>query len=623
MFATKQLLAISLCSLLSLPAVPAQTTRQQETQSAATIAQDVTIIIQQEKVRFTAQKAVQEMRLQVFDQTGELIYDSGPLTEPELTWTLRNASGAGVKSGLYAYKLLLREAGADAPRERKGHFIVDRASEQDGKTDRLWVTSRNDSEIGTELTVARDEQDTIAGTRMPGRSGEDSTRDLANRRVTEKGAIEKDAIAQENAVVAAVGTAGQIARFNSATDLGNSVMTELNGNIGVGTTVPGARLHIAGNADVTGTVWFQPDASKGGNNSHVHWGATGDWYVRSASANGKVVMQDTGGNVAIGTSSPTSSRLTIEGQNALTARGYEPFLNLQDSNDALFQSGHRIQSAHGDLNFFHGYYQTGSGGIFSTRQYVYIPRMVIKDSGNVGIGNIAPRHQLSLGRGPTWTKNGWGGAMELENASAIAWKANAAGNRFGIGQTNTGLYFFRTASDPGTTGAPAVYDMSISDAGVVSVRTLQITGGSDFAENFDVSVPEAAGKTETAQVEPGMVVSIDPARPGSLMLTTQAYDQRVAGIISGAGGVRPGMTMSQEGTLAHGKHPVALNGRVYCYVDATQGTVEPGDLLTTSDTPGHAMKVTDPAQAQGAIIGKAMTGLKEGRGLVLVLVTLQ
>jgi hypothetical protein len=80
------------------------------------------------------------------------------------------------------------------------------------------------------------------------------------------------------------------------------------------------------------------------------------------------------------------------------------------------------------------------------------------------------------------------------------------------------------------------------------------------------------------------------------------------------------MVMSQEGTLADGKHPVALTGRVYCWVDASQGAIEPGDLLTTSSTPGHAMKAADAAKAQGAIIGKAMTGLKEGKGLVLVLV---
>jgi len=44
-------------------------------------------------------------------------------------------------------------------------------------------------------------------------------------------------------------------------------------------------------------------------------------------------------------------------------------------------------------------------------------------------------------------------------------------------------------------------------------------------------------------------------------------------------------------------------------------------LLTTSDTPGHAMKVTDYPKAQGAIIGKAMSSLGQGRGLVLVLVS--
>ena len=83
------------------------------------------------------------------------------------------------------------------------------------------------------------------------------------------------------------------------------------------------------------------------------------------------------------------------------------------------------------------------------------------------------------------------------------------------------------------------------------------------------------------------------------------------------------MLMGQSGSIANGKHPVALTGRVYCHVDASFGAIEPGDLITTSSTPGHGMKVGDHDQAQGAIIGKAMTGLKEGRGLVLVLVSLQ
>ena len=81
--------------------------------------------------------------------------------------------------------------------------------------------------------------------------------------------------------------------------------------------------------------------------------------------------------------------------------------------------------------------------------------------------------------------------------------------------------------------------------------------------------------------------------------------------------------MGQRGSVADGNYPVALTGRVYCYVDATDYPVKPGDLLTTSGTPGHAMKVTEYSKAQGAILGKAMTSLDTGKGLVLVLVTLQ
>ena len=69
--------------------------------------------------------------------------------------------------------------------------------------------------------------------------------------------------------------------------------------------------------------------------------------------------------------------------------------------------------------------------------------------------------------------------------------------------------------------------------------------------------------------------------------------------------------------------PVALTGQVWCLVDTATGAIAPGDLLTTSSTVGHAMKVSDYAQAQGAVIGKAMTALSAGqRGLLLVLVSL-
>jgi hypothetical protein len=152
--------------------------------------------------------------------------------------------------------------------------------------------------------------------------------------------------------------------------------------------------------------------------------------------------------------------------------------------------------------------------------------------------------------------------------------------------------------------------------GRITTQVLQITGGSDLSEQFNVNAVNDV-------LKPGMIVSIDPENPGELTLSTNAYDRTVAGVLSGAGGVKPGMLMGQAGTAADGKHPVALTGRVYCQVDASNGAIRPGDLLTTSETPGHAMKVTDHARAQGAIIGKAMSSLQTGKGLVLVLISLQ
>jgi hypothetical protein len=68
---------------------------------------------------------------------------------------------------------------------------------------------------------------------------------------------------------------------------------------------------------------------------------------------------------------------------------------------------------------------------------------------------------------------------------------------------------------------------------------------------------------------------------------------------------------------------VALAGRVMCKAEARSAPIEVGDLLTTSATPGHAMKAADPGRAFGTVIGKAMAPLAAGEGMIPVLVTLQ
>jgi hypothetical protein len=97
-----------------------------------------------------------------------------------------------------------------------------------------------------------------------------------------------------------------------------------------------------------------------------------------------------------------------------------------------------------------------------------------------------------------------------------------------------------------------------------------------------------------------------------------AYDKRVAGVLSGAGGLGPGLVLGRRPERS-GRLPVALTGTVWCKVE---GPVATGDLLTTSNRPGHAMKATDRQRAFGAVLGKSLGPAAE-TGLVPILVALQ
>jgi hypothetical protein len=167
-----------------------------------------------------------------------------------------------------------------------------------------------------------------------------------------------------------------------------------------------------------------------------------------------------------------------------------------------------------------------------------------------------------------------------------------------------------------TNGMAGYFGGDVLVTGQTTTEVLEITGGSDLSERFEV-------KEMDIPLKPGMLVSIDPETPGNLAVSREAYDKRVAGVISGAGDIETGMLMGQRGSAADGAHPVALSGRVYCMADASFGSIEPGDMLTTSSTPGHAMKAVDSDRSHGTVIGKAMSTLEEGQGLVLVLVNLQ
>ena len=120
--------------------------------------------------------------------------------------------------------------------------------------------------------------------------------------------------------------------------------------------------------------------------------------------------------------------------------------------------------------------------------------------------------------------------------------------------------------------------------------------------------------------EPGSVMVIGD--DGALRQSDKAYDRKVVGVVSGAGVFRPGIILDQHGN-DEGRTTIALVGKVYCKVNADAGSIAVGDLLTTSDIPGHAMRVSDPLKGFGSVIGKALAGRNEGCGLIPILVALQ
>lgn len=180
---------------------------------------------------------------------------------------------------------------------------------------------------------------------------------------------------------------------------------------------------------------------------------------------------------------------------------------------------------------------------------------------------------------------------------------------WGESAANTGVFGLTKSAS-----ANAVW--GLNTAGGVAGRfdgVVQITGGSDLAERFVVTGGVA---------EPGTLLVIDGDYPGQVKPSSGAYDTAVVGVVSGANGVQPGLTLHQAGVL-EGETQVAIAGRVYVMAEANSAPIRPGDLLTTSRLPGHAMKATDRERAYGAVIGKALTGLDAGTGFVLVVVNLQ
>ncbi len=337
------------------------------------------------------------------------------------------------------------------------------------------------------------------------------------------------------------GTTNTVAKFTGSTTIGNSAITEVGGNVGVGTTTPGIPLEVVSNSTTQQRCCPGPSAIFGEStgSADLTVGITGLASARSGAVFGLAGI----------TFSPQGNGVTA---NYAVNEG-------TDVGGAIF-----------------GLSGATSGPSFGVRG------VAIATTGRgVGVSGVA------------FSAHGVAGEF-VNFAQGTLLRGAVGGNLSAQSQTTV----FRVD------GQGTVF----ADGGFRPF-------GADFAESLAVT-----GSAD--HYVPGDLLAIDASGERRLSLSQTPYSTLVAGIYS----TQPGVVASQhrvDEALPKNEVPLAIVGIVPCKVTAENGPIVPGDLLVTSSTPGHAMKGTDRARMLGAVVGKALEPLREGTGVIQVLVTLQ
>jgi hypothetical protein len=397
-------------------------------------------------------------------------------------------------------------------------------------------------------------------------------------------------------------------------DSGNSNITELNGNVGIGTTAPSAALDLHGGfmRALTNpgqyTLSQIDGASSPIGDSGIGSIFGGDFLLRSFW--GVAVDINNGG---LGDGGPQYTRIP----------GTSSFTINSRSNSTTFQTLFTVRNS-GNV----GIATQNPRGSFDV--YGSNPSLYLGSPANTGISQLIMDHtsgntnQLKVaiisdavglyGRGNL--RFAVNTVNDLTNVSLSDTKMYIDGGtgNVGIGTTNPGdtLEVNGTAKIDGalTIGGNGIVFPDGTSQGTAFSSTLC---GGDYAESVDVT-------GERTKYEPGDVLVIDPKKPSQFLKSFEQYSTSVAGIYS----TKPG-TVGRRQTAPKNPDevPMAMIGIVPAKVSAENGAIGPGDLLVTASTPGYAMKGSDRGRLIGAVLGKSMGSLDSGTGVIEVLVTLQ
>ena len=339
-------------------------------------------------------------------------------------------------------------------------------------------------------------------------------------------------------------------------------------------------------------------------------------------------VTETSGNVGIGTNAPTST-LEVKGTGATIFR-----LQPASASDNVTLT---LGAAASSLNRAR-IYSTGSGGDSSGDLRFAVglvnggvnPAMVIRGSGNVGVGTSDPQATLEL-RGAGATLFRLQPQAAADSVTLTFGAASSTLNRAAIYSTGStgdtaGDLRFAVGYAQGSPVDPAMVIRGTGNVGIGTTSPsakLHVAGNVVVDGNIGARYQDVAEWVEADQpISAGTVVIADPLRDNRVRASQTKYDTAVAGVIS----AQPGVLLGEQ---SDSKVAVAQSGRVRVKVDASYGAIARGDLLVTSPTPGYAMKSRPVVvggtsiHRPGTILGKALESLTTGTGEILVLITLQ
>jgi len=462
--------------------------------------------------------------------------------------------------------------------------------------------------------------------------------------------------------------------------LGTGIADDLtiwNDKVGIGTTSPAATLDVAGNGQFSGllsanggmTLGASPFQLSGG--AKIHFDDTRLTLQAGDSFDDDIALHagfsDTSGSILI--QGADSLDMTAgNGQfnliNGVTSSVIATFDQWNvDLSGSLHLGGSTTPGVAAILDFDNSgarfASQTGLTTITAGANSTDILQLYAGNSGANG-GFTA------VGNGVTQIRTG-GGTIEFQ--SLASGSAVVMGRMFAAGdlQIDGGLTIgddpmlessIETHSNFGDTEfrrtGPGSWARIFYSQDLVDVEQMRIQGGDEAVTLFDGAVLAdgldyaEAFRISDPTLEPGDLVVLDPDRPGFVARSRGAYAPGLLGALSEAPAFVTGNSFDAETKAdpqiaarraearAAGdrqlereltvelikqkkqrQRPVALAGRIPVKVDGSYGPIHPGDPLTSSPTPGHAMAM-DQA---GPTIGIALEGFKgEGRGKVLTFV---